>query len=257
MATVPVRSYTCTDGELPVIGGYLLQSLMRDLAEFTAYSSKFNGDYVPLLESRIQVASDLVAPESETAELKASTARLYVVLDELPDLINRLGGYIDFAKKDLQVSPDGFGLKVLRQMAHLKDPEGALDSLNMVNKNIKTYKALLVQQGLTEEFANNFMTGADTIARERQLQYKIFTNRRAIVQDNLLVMNTLNDQLFEIRKVGKILYRHKNPAKLKDYTFSYLKNRVRKAAKPDSGKTKVKPENVKKPDNKAPEPDVK
>lgn len=237
MTTEPARNYICTDGELPVIGGYVWQSMIRDFADFTGYSSKFNSDYASSYETRLKAVSDLVAPESETMELKASTARLFAVLDQLPDWINRLAGYIDFANKELQASPDSFGLKNLRQFVSLKDPEGTLDSLHTVNGNIAKYKALLVQQGLTDEFAKVFVDSAETIAREKQLQFKIISNRRGIVQDNLIVMNTLNAQIAEIRKVGKILYRHKNAAKMKDYTFNELRKRVRRASKPDNGKS--------------------
>ena len=240
MATEIVRTYACSDDELPVICGFASYSLTRDLSDFSAYSSKFDAGYVTRFDTNTAAVSELVAPESETIVLKASSARLYAVFENLPDPVNRLEGYIGLAEKDLQISPDDFGLKALRKSFRAKEAEGTLDSLHNINANIKKYKDLLVKQGLTDDLINRFISFAETIAVEKKLQYKILTNRRAIVQDNIDMMNTLNQQLVEILKVGKILYNSNNPARTKEYTFTDLKKRVRRESKPEAAAQKVK-----------------
>ncbi len=46
MKTNSNRSYGCKDEELPVICGYAAFSMKRDLADFTAYSPKFDEEYI-------------------------------------------------------------------------------------------------------------------------------------------------------------------------------------------------------------------
>ncbi|BBE16212.1 hypothetical protein AQPE_0349 [Aquipluma nitroreducens] len=44
------RDYNCKDEELPVIDGFVLSSMKKDLADFTAYSPKFDAAYVSNFE---------------------------------------------------------------------------------------------------------------------------------------------------------------------------------------------------------------
>lgn len=227
MATEQGRDYACKDEEVPVTCDYAHFSFKRDLADFKAYSPKFDDEYDSNFGKCIDDAYELVAPESETIELKASTTRLYAVYDGLRDPINRLEGYLQLAEKKLNVSPDDFGIKVLRKSIRKKDAEGVLDSLHLINRNVITYRSTLVEMGLNDNLINRFVSDAEVVSREKKLQYEIVTNRRRIVQENLFVLNNLNHLLVEILRVGKILYSDSDTAKTKEYTFSELKKRVR------------------------------
>jgi len=227
MAVEQVRDYSCKDEEIPVVCDYAHFSFKRDLADFRAYSPKFDEKYDASFGKCIDDAYELVAPESETIELKASTTRLYAVYDGLRDPVNRLEGYLQLAEDKLNISPDDFGIKALRKSIRKKDAEGVLDSLHSINRNVKTYKPTLVELGLTDTLTDRFVSDADAVAREKKLQYEITTNRRKIVQENLSVLNNMNALLVEILRVGKILYSDSDPARSKEYTFSELKKRVR------------------------------
>lgn len=70
------------------------------------------------------------------------------------------------------------------------------------------------------------------LADNRKTKYEIVSSRKVLVQNNLGLLNDLYDQLTEICKIGKILFKQTDKAKLKDYTFSYLMKQVRRVEKP-------------------------
>ena len=239
MATMSAREYSCKDEELPVICKFAAYSLNRDLADFTAYSPKFKPAYLTGFESNIATALDVIEPQSETMEQKAITSRIYSTLDGLIDPINRLTGYLKLADGSLGLSPHDFGVKHLRKSINAKDAEGAMNGLHTVNGNITKYKEALMAQGLTEDLIARFANAASAIASDKQKQFELISNRKNIVQNNLTLFNNLYAQLGEIHAVGKILYKSTNTAKLKEYTFSELKKRVRRTAKPVAEEQKV------------------
>jgi hypothetical protein len=243
MTATSARDYNCKDEELPVICKFAAFSLKRDLADFTDYSPKLNQQYVTGYEAKIATVSELVEPKSETVALKAITDRLYNTMDGLIDPINQLTGYIGLAEDAINISPADFGLADLRKGIIPKDAERVISSLHTINANIAKYNEVLTLQGFRVELGAKFAASALSVATDKQKQYEITSNRKKLVQDNLSLLNDLFKQLNEILKVGKILYKAKDAAKLKDYTFSELKKGVRKTAKttstPTNGENKV------------------
>jgi len=232
MGTKNPRDYNCKDEELPIVSRFAAFSLRRDLDEFAAFSPKFNEEYATGYESQIAIVSDLVEPQSETTQRKLITNRLFATMAGLIDPINRVTGYIDLTADTLKVSATDFGLTQLRKGINAKDIENVIKSLHLVNASITKYKTELTAQGLSEELANKFVTAAVSIAADKEAQYEILTNRKAIVQNNVSVCNNLYSQLCEIMKVGKILYKATDPVKLQEYTFTDLKKRVHTVTTP-------------------------
>jgi len=233
------RSYHCKDEELPVILRLSLVSLKRDLADFTAYSPKFDQAYLAGYESEIAKIEELLSPASETAEMKKMTDRLHSGMVDLLKLANRLEGYLKMAGSSIKLSATDFGLAELRRGINRTDPEKVIDRLKDVNKNVEKYKAELAEQGLTDLFQNNLLETYLTISADRQFQYQILTNRKALVQSNVGILNDLYDRLMEILRTGKILYQGKDAVKLQEYTFSELQKRVRRSSKNVAGTTVV------------------
>ena len=52
------------------------------------------------------------------------------------------------------------------------------------------------------------------------------SNRKAIVQNNLGLFNSLYEQLTEILRVGKILYKATDAVKTQEYNFTAMKKKV-------------------------------
>jgi hypothetical protein len=231
------RAFNCKNEELPVICKFALFGLKRDLADFTAYSPKFNGAYATGFEAKIAEVAELVEPQTETAQLKTITERLYATMEGLINPINRLSGYANMANDTLKVPPADFGITPLRKGINAKDAENVMKNLNIVNANIVRYKDLLTPVGLNDELMARFTEAATAIAADKQRQYEIVSNRKNLVQNNLTLLNGLFEQLSEILAIGKILYKGANAVKLKEYTFNELKKQVRRTAKPTNGTT--------------------
>lgn len=239
MGTLMNRSFNCKNEELPSLCKFAAFSLNRDLADFTAYSPKFNKEYLTGFETRIATVAEVISPQSETQEQKTITLRIYATLDGLIDATNRLTGYITLSQANQTISVIDFGIKYLRKSIVARDVEGVIQSLHTILGNITKYKETLAAQGLTDDLTARFANAAATIANDKQKQYEIIANRKSIVQNNLTLFNDLYGQLIEILTVGKILYKATNPAKLQEYTLNDLKKRVRRISKTTSDEQKV------------------
>ena len=237
MALLNLRDYNCKDEELPVICTYAVFSFKRDLADFTAFSPKFNPDYVAAFEAKIASASEIIMPRSETLDRKNITTRLYTTMEGLVDPINRVSGYLKLAQAVLSVSPADFGLTQLRKGISTKNAEGVISSLRTVSNNLKRHEAILTEQGLTPELSNRFTEASVSIANDNQKQYEILSNRKNIVQNNLGLFNEIYGQLTEVLGVGKILYKATDAVKTQEYTFSSLLKQVRNVAKKQAAAT--------------------
>ena len=225
------RNYNCKDEELPAICRYSVISFKRDLADFTAYSPKLSETYLAAYESRITTVEELVSPQSETAEMKKITDRIYSGMNILLDHVKRLGGYLEMAGSSIALSAADFGLSELREGINKGDPEKVLDRLKDVNKNVVKYKAALSEQGFTDALQAKLVDVYTSLNADRQLQYQILTNRKALVQSNVGTLNDLYGQLTEILRIGKILYQGKDAVKQQEYTFTELQKRVRRISK--------------------------
>ena len=229
------RLYSCKDEELPVIGSYVLLNVKRDQAKFMEFSPKYNDDGLNELEQEINRVSELVNPRTETVALKQITARLYATMNDVFDKAKHIEGYMALAKGAIPVSAKDFGLTALKQKARVKDAEGTLHQLRLVNANIDKYRESLTAQGMSEELAGRFVEATATISDDNKKQYEMVNNRKAIVQANLDVLNLLYQNIILICNNGKILFRG-DAVKLKEYTFVELKKSVRNVSKAGSNK---------------------
>ena len=234
MAAPFARKYSCKDEELPRICYFAAFSFKRDLADFNAYSPLFDDKYYNSFIGKIAVVTELVEPKSEIIEQRIITERFYSIMDSMIDPINRLTGYVEMVEASLKHTPTDFGLTELREGIYKKDTENVIKNLHTVNENIGKHKEILTTKGLKEELIGKFASAYTQVSDDKQKQFEIGSNRQNIVQNNLGELNGLYDQLTEILSKGKMLYKFTDPAKLKEYTFSELKKRVRKVNKPVS-----------------------
>ncbi len=225
------RKYNCKDEELSTIGGYVITSIRRDQAKFVAYSPKYNNEGIMAFEQENNAVDELVNPKTEIADLKVITGGLYASIDDIFDKAKRIEGYIVMSKGEVPISAKDFGITALKQRTHSKDAEGVLQNARLVLANMKKYQEPLAKQGLTTAMVDRFAADIAAISAGNQKQYDMVGNRKAIVQANLDVLNALSEKIKDACTVGKILFRG-NAEKLKEYTFTELKKRVRNANKP-------------------------
>ena len=126
----------------------------------------------------------------------------------------------------IKISAADFGLTTLRKSIKTKNAEGAIINLRTVSSDLTKNNTLLAAQGLTPELSSRFTEASTSIEADNQRQYEIFSNRKNIVQNNLGLFNSLFEQLTEILRVGKILYKATDAVKTQEYTFNNLKKKV-------------------------------
>ncbi len=235
------RSFNCKDEELPVLCGFGAINLARDLSDFAAYSPLFDAHYLANFKAKIEILQELVHPKSETIELKVITEQTYVIMDDLITHINHLEGYLNLAMEQVPISSSDFGLVQLRKSARVRDVERALNLLQAVDSNVKKYEKELMAKGLTGELVAKFDAAAALLAEARNKRYMLVSSRAAIVQNNMGLLNDLSNQLAEICRIGKILYKQTDKAKLKDYTFTQMTKQVKRSDKSVGAKKRDRP----------------
>lgn len=231
MSTTNNRDFTCKDEELPVVARFVAFSLNRDNADFSAFSPMFTQDYVTNFETQITTTSELLEPASETLVKSQITQHYTATIKGLTKPIAAVSGYLKLANASLKITDAAFGLTAVRKSIDNNDVEGVISNLRIVINNINTYKAVLAEKGLTDEFITGLNDAAKSIADDRQQQMEITSNRRQIVQNNISTFNAVWAQTAEILKIGKVLYQGTNPAKLADYTYAQLLKKVRQVSK--------------------------
>lgn len=235
------RSFNCKKEELSVISGFVATSFERDLTNFSGYSPVFDAIYVEGFKAKIIAVEELVNPTSETLALKLINEHSYSILDGLIGSINHLEGYIALAGKKVPISPTDFGLTMLRKSARSRDVENVLTQLRTVNSNIANYLDELKEKGLPDALVANFTDAVTLLNGDKKEGYKLISNRAALVQNNIGMLNDLNDQMVSICDIGKILFKQTDKAKLKDYTFAQLLKKVRRTEKPEGTKPTDQP----------------
>ena len=224
------RDYNCKDEELPSLGGFTVTSMSRDLADFTQYSKQFNAEYVNNFEAIIANANEVIQPKSEMMKQKEITTRIANTFIILFDASIRLAGYLKLSNGSLNLTPNKFGITLLKKHIVRKDAEGVIRSLKLVNDNIEMNKETLMSHGLNDELIAIFENSQKSLGDDKRKQVEMISNRKGIILNNISLFNSLYAELCNIMTVGKIIYRTSNSAKLQDYTFSDLKKRVRRAA---------------------------
>ena len=226
-----LRNYSCKNEEIPVIGGFVLANLKKDQADFTAHSPKFDELFTTNFEAKNTEVTELVTPAEETARLKVITARLGKTMTQLRQPLNRLADYLDLAGDSIPLSASGFGIGGLRTAISKGDAESVLQNLGIINRNIARYTEILTAQGLSSETSEAFTTAAVSIQADNDEQYAIKSNRQRLVEENTELLNELYDIIRRVCKSGKAIYKGSSPAKVADYTFSKLRNEVRRQSK--------------------------
>lgn len=230
MSTLVSRDYSCKDEEVAIIGGFVLSSLRRDLADFTNFSPRFINAYVDAFEGKIIAVKQLTAPEIDTVEHKQLTDQIKTDCESLSLVLNKVQGYL-MLSKDITVSDADFGITLTRRSISSKDVESILDSLGILNTNIAKFRQPLQVEGMTDDLIDYILVLTKNIDHSKQMQYQIISNRRIRVQDNVSQINDLYAQINEINTIGKALYKKVDPARERDYNMTELKKRVHNSSK--------------------------
>lgn len=225
------RLFSCKSEELVPLSKFTLFSLKRDIAEFSAFSTKFNDEYVTQTEAMINNVENLLEPQAEVLVLRMIYQTLDAQLKECRLWMQRMEAYLKLLKNVPQITAVGFGISALRRSIDKSDFEGVIAGMRILVTNVQNQLTPLLDSGMPDTVLPALQELLTSLAGNRQKQFEIKSKRAALIQDNMKMLNELYLRLSEIYSIGKVLYRTTDPAKYAEYTFSKLLKKVRNAAK--------------------------
>ena len=211
--------------ELPSACEMIRDSFARDLTDFTTYAAKYNATYMSALDLKLKELDNLVNNKIKIGEVKKMTEVLYEATDSLRPLLAKIEGYVINAE-GLTVPAKNFRFKEAREKITNKDMEGVL----LENKTIKK----LLEDNMTEVEAEGYTAAkhtefsnliSDIDAQNRARNLKV-DEKEAMVQANMVFLNTLYKEIKKIADIGKRLYKFTDKEKTGDYTISKIISRI-------------------------------
>ncbi|MEZ5195324.1 MAG: hypothetical protein R2764_02665 [Bacteroidales bacterium] len=213
--------------EVPVVASMVMDSLNRDLADFTAFSPKYDAVFVSDIATKVKAVEVKTNTQVYIAQLKTITTSLYNSTDSLRPLMTRLEGYVMLAKDELNIAPADFGISDVRNKIGTKDVEGLLDKLAITLMHTTNNLAVLETKGFTAEALTELETLTEAIRSKNPEQNLKMDEKEAGVQANLGLIKELWEIIAEVMDIGKRLYKYDDTEKTGDYTISTIKSRIR------------------------------
>lgn len=217
--------------EIPVLGGFIKNSFVRDQADFLAYSPDFNPAYLKNYLKKLEAVESLVNPIKLTRELSMITERIYSNLIALRPLLNRLEGYINRSAATLTIAPKDFGIKEVRAKITSRNVEATLNNLKILLENVDNNFQALKAKGYSEAARKEIAALQKAIKDDNLAQNVKLDERESHVRTNIVVFNDLWDQMTDIMDTGKRIYKSVDAVRAKDYTLTSLKKRLSQEGK--------------------------
>ena len=216
--------------EVPILGRFTNQNYLRDKTDFETYKpAKYviaGPGFAAGLLAKIVTVEAVVFPKTITAQLKLVTVRIETNMNKLPQMMDRLEGYVVDAV-GLTVGVKDFGISPVRKAMHRDDQEGLDGALHYLLQNITSNMGALTAQGYTAGDKTALEGLKQAILDDNVQQNNLEEQRAQLRLDNLGLINDLCKDLKGIWADGKRLYKTSNKTRTKDYTLAQLKNRIR------------------------------
>lgn len=220
------KKFQCRIEELPVIGEFVLSSVLTDLVDFQNFSPRFTSEYLDGIKERINVCKSMVSAIVVTNELKATTSRLKALSKGLRPEINALDVYFKMAKEKLDVAPIDTGLREVRVAINKGNTEGTLHTMRNMLTVAQRNRDPLTAVGMRPAIISDLKTSIEQIEMLNIQQNDLISRRGRLVKTNIDAFNSLWEEIKELMQVGKALYRNRDASKLKDYTLTRLRQRI-------------------------------
>lgn len=220
------RKFSCKMEEVPVLAGFVTDSLVEDMPDFQEYSSDYGQPTVDALVSKRMFCLELEKSDSKIQELKSTTASLVGKELQLRPMLNKVEGYIKRAGDGLTIGVDGFGLKELRTAISNGNDEGVIAGMKMLMGNIDRNSATLEAKGLKPEFVIELNALATEIDVLNNLQNQLQNQRNSTTSTNIKDYNELWEMMNNVCQDARAMYKGVDDVKLKKYSVSALLKRV-------------------------------
>ncbi len=224
----------CKMEEVPVIGQFVLDTVQRDLTDFTDAAPDIDQAYLNNLVTKQGVINALVTRAEKTGELKAVTQNLYGRMDGLKPKLNLFEIKLKRAADQLAKPIAEFGLSKLRANIKKRNAEATLAGLAVLLREIDSNIHALEAKGFTAAMRQEYVDDRTFIDRHNRHQNTLMNQRSELSADNKALLLDYWRSIAELLGIGKLIFKN-DLVKVKEYTFTNLKARVNK------GKKKVAP----------------
>ena len=221
------KLFPCRIEELPVIGGFVYNSFVRDTNDFlpyTDYHAPFPLNYFGKL-GEVEAA---VSPVTFINQMKVVTLNLLTNSFGLRPLINSAEICFNSAGSGLNVLVKDMGQSQVRDAINRGDVEALLLAMKNLNTNIFNNSALLITKGLTLIMQNALKAAALAIKTDNDLQNTLMGTRSNATASNMVLYNFFwVTYLSPTRTTGQLIFKISNKTKAKDYIIAQLIARMR------------------------------
>lgn len=218
--------FRCKREELPVIAGFVTESLSADLAVFNEYSPEFTETFVEKIRTKRNYCLELESSNIKAQRLKIVTSQLVKTEKDLRPILNKVEGYLKLAGSSLDVAVDSFGVGAVRDAISRSNDEGILASLQTLQKNLNRNLTVLQAKGLKAEVIDSLLDAAAEIDGLNNEQNSLMNERNRSTSTNLKDYNELWELLTPVFETARSLFRGVDEVKMKEYTFTALLKRV-------------------------------
>lgn len=212
--------------ELPVIAGFVIENVTRDMADFTAFSPIFSVENLKAIADKKDNINTLLHSSVITKQLKVITEGLVAKMNGLRPLLNKTEIYFQLAQGQIDILPKDTGIKQVRQMIGKGNAEGYLKTLRALTAVIIRNQTVLEAKGFTPAMLAEMQTNLNEVEALNTQQSTLTSARNINTQENIIAFNDLWRDIKPLIDTGKAIYQGSNPAKAKDYTVSVLRRRV-------------------------------
>ena len=220
------KKFNCKMEEVPILAGFVMESLIEDLSDFHDYSSDYGQPTVAAILAKRNYCLDLEKSNSVLQQLKSTTASLLEKEASLRPTLNRLEGYLKRASGSMNIAADGFGLKETRLAVSHGNDEGIIAGLKTILGNISRNQAVIEAKGLKPEFVTELTAVSTEIDSLNNMQNQLQNQRNSTTSTNIKDYNELWGLMNNVCQDARAIYKGVDEVKLKKYTVTALLKRV-------------------------------
>lgn len=235
------KKFKCKMVDIPVITGFLLASMERDIVDFLAYSPLFANPFMDNVRIKQVECYAIVRAVDVLKHQKVVKVQIDDRLVKMRIGMNQIEGYLKLGAVKLDIKFSDFGIKAIRTAIAKGDLESAIAEGHRLITNLKRNKLVLLETGLKPEAIDSMeaLINEIDVLNENHNSKKDERSRAVVVNytklNELMVIDT------NIMDAGRALYRGVDNVKYKEYTLSHLLKRVHSESNSTTPTLQTKP----------------
>lgn len=219
--------------DVPLIAGYIIDNLRRDLGEFSTFSSSFNENYIHSIEQKRIECLGLMIPDSKKEELRKVGYKLNKCNNDLRLTFNKVDNYIKLAGDCIDFMESGIDLKDVYLKIKNGNVDGFVSSSKKILSVLRANQMGLFAFGMRAEVLDQVESRIRKIDSLNKQRNQLKSEYRKLAQCNIKHFNELWGEVTVILHAAEMLYSNKQ-LKLREYSISNLRKRLNSGNKIDA-----------------------